>query len=247
MSQITEKIQEQPLKTNYEKLNEIGFSKPDKEYSRSLTSKSSGENKVIVQSAVGEPPTANRLLDLNNIQTDSLKILSPTREEIDALKVDSEKALADYADRLRKSYKTDTDNFRDGLKLLSDSLEKGEQITVACACRNGAMCHADVVKMAIEKVIAHIKNGQTSEKIRSDLAGNRSAGQDNSIKQSAITNPRMQRAVNEILSLSENDRILEKINETDGRNRSEQASFLGKSSQFARTFTSGVRILSTAI
>jgi hypothetical protein len=101
--------------------------------------------------------------------------------------------------------------------------------------------------MAIEKVIAHIKNGQTSEKIRSDLAGNRSAGQDNSIKQSAITNPRMQRAVNEILSLSENDRILEKINETDGRNRSEQASFLGKSSQFARTFTSGVRILSTAI
>jgi len=40
--------------------------------------------------------------------------------------------------------------------------------------------------------------------------------------------------INEILSLSENDRILEKINETDGRNRSEQASYLGQSSQFIR-------------
>ena len=47
-------------------------------------------------------------------------------------------------------------------------------------------------------------------------------------------NPRTQRAINEILSLSENDKLLETISQTDGRNRSEQASFLGKSSQFVR-------------
>lgn len=217
-----------------EKLAEIGFSNPNKESSKILEQKSFVENKVIVQSAVGESPTAKRLLDLNNIQTISLKILSPTEKEIDALKIDSEKALAEYADRLRLVYKTNKDNFRDGLRLLSNSLEKGEQITIACACRNGAMCHADVVKMAIEKVNSHIKNGQISEKNRSDNAETRSFRQDNSAKQQQIANPRTQRAINEILSLSENDRILEKINDTDGRNRSEQASYLGQSSQFVR-------------
>ena len=176
-----------------------------------------------------------RLLDLNNIQTASLKILSPTEKEIEALKIDSEKALADYASRLRLDYKTNKDNFRDGLKILSDSLEKGEQITIACSCRgSGAMCHADVVKMAVEKVNAHIKNGQISEKTKNDIAESRSTGQDNSARQQQIVNPRTQRAINEIFSFSENDRILEKINETDGRNRSEQASHLAKSSQFVR-------------
>lgn len=216
------------------KLAEIGFGNPSKEAANILAQKSSGENKVIVQSAVLESPTAKRLLDLNNIQTASLKILSPTEKEVDALKVDSQLALADYANRLREGYKTDTDNFRDGLRLLSDSLEKGEQITIACSCRNGTMCHADVVKMAIEKVGAYIKNGQVGEKIRDDIAESRSSGQDNSIKHPQIVNPRTRAAINEILSFSENDRILEKINETDGRNRSEQASYLGQSSQFIR-------------
>lgn len=217
-----------------EKLVEIGFSNPNKESVKTISSKSSGENKVIIQSAGGETPAAKRLLDLDNIQTASLKILLPTEKEIDALKIDSEKALTDYADRLRLDYKTNKDNFRDGLKLLSDSLEKGEQITIACSCRNGAMCHADVVKMAVEKVNAHIKNGQISEKNRNDIAESRSSGQVNSAKQQQIVNPRTQRAINEIFSFSENDRILEKINDTDGRNRSEQASHLAKSSQFVR-------------
>jgi hypothetical protein len=218
-----------------EKLARIGFSNPNKETSKDLTLKSSGENKVIVQSEVNEPPSAKRLLDLNNIQTASLKILSPTEKEIDALKVDSEKALADYADRLRQGYKNNTDNFRDGLRILSDSLEKGEQIAIACACRgSGAICHADVVKMAVEKVGAHIKNGQESEKGRNDILESRSSALSNSVKQSKVVSPRTQRAINEILSHSENDRILEKINDSDGRNRSEQASYLGRSSQFAR-------------
>jgi hypothetical protein len=165
-----------------EKLAEIGFRNPNKESSKILTEQSLGKNKVIVQSAISEPPTAKRLLDLNNIQTSSLKILSPTEKEIDALKVDKQQALADYADRLRLDYKTNTGNFRDGLRLLSDSLEKGEQITIACSCRNGKMCHADVVKMAIEKVNAHIKNGRISEKIRNDIAESRSSLQERSMK-----------------------------------------------------------------
>ncbi|NJM52713.1 MAG: hypothetical protein HC846_04545 [Blastocatellia bacterium] len=214
-----------------EKLAEIGFNNRNKETSKDFAPKTSVENKVIVQSAGNEIPTAKRLLDLNNIQTASLKLLSPTAKEIDALKIDSEKALADYADRLRLDYKTNKDNFRDGLRLLSDSLDKGDQITIACSCRNGAMCHADVVKMAVEKVNTHLKNERVGEKNRGEKV---EIGQDTTIKQQQNLNPRTQRAINEILSFSENDRILEKINETYGRNRSEQASYLGGVSQFAR-------------
>lgn len=214
-----------------EKLAEIGFNNQIKETSKDFAPKSSVENKVIVQSAGNEIQTAKRLLDLDNIQTASLKILSPTEKEVEALKMDSEKALADYANRLRLDYKTNKDNFRDGLRLLSDSFDKGEQITIACACRNGGMCHADVVKMAVEKVNVHLKNERVGEKNRSEKV---EIGQNTIIKHQQNLNPRTQRAINEILSFSENDRILEKINETEGRNRSEQASYLGQSSQFAR-------------
>lgn len=200
--------------------------------------------KVIAQSVGGSSsssssssssPTAKRLLDLDNIKTPSLQILSPTAKEIAVLKIAPKQALEDYANRLREGYKTNNKGFRDGLKLLSDSLDKGEQITIACSCRGGGgMCHADVVKMAIEKVNAYTKNGQINEKKINDIAESRTSGQVNSTKQPPIINPRTRAAINEIFSFSENDRILEKINETDGRNRSEQASFLGQSSQLVR-------------
>lgn len=216
------------------RLAEIGFNNQNKETSKDLASKNPSENKVVVQSASNESPTAKRLLDLDNIQTVSLKILTPTAKEIDALKIDNQKALADYADRLRSDYKLNTDNFRDGLKLLSDSIEKGEQITIACSCRNGAMCHADVVKMAVEKVNTHLKNERISEKNRREKVESHTNNQEISIKQQQNLNPRTQRAINEIFSFSENERLLEKINETDGRNRSEQASYLGGVSQLVR-------------
>lgn len=218
-----------------EKLSELGFKNPSKETAKNLYSKSANENKVIVQNVKGETPTAKRLLDLNNIQTNSLKILSPTEKEIDALKIDRQQALADYAERLRQDYKSNKDNFRDGLRLLSDSLGKGEQITVACSCRNGAMCHADVVKMAVEKVNAHLKNTTINKENRNAPAERLAVNsQTKQISQGQNLNPRTQRAINEILSFSENDRVLEKINETDGRNRSEQASYLGQFSQLTR-------------
>ena len=101
------------------------------------------------------------------------------------------------------------------------------------------MCHADVVKMAIEKINLHIKNQQIQETSRN--AGKENAAQivgqstkTNSQKQEYKINPRTQRAITEILSISETDKLLEKINQTDGRNQSEQASHLGKFSQFVR-------------
>jgi len=218
-----------------EKLAQIGFNNPNKESAKKLDTKSISENQVIVQGVNRETQAAKRLLDLNNIQTDSLKGLSPTEKEIDALKIDSRQALADYAERLRLDYKSNKDNFRDGLRILSDSLEKGEQITVACSCRNGAMCHADVVKMAIEKVNVHLKNATINKENRNFQTENLAANsQTKKINQTQTLNPRTQRAINEILSFSENDLILEKINETDGRNRSEQASYLGQFSQLTR-------------
>ena len=127
---------------------------------------------------------------------------------------------------------------RDGFKLLSDSIDKGEQITVTCSCRGGEMCHADVVKMAVEKVNLHIKTKQVQEADRI-LQNDKQTFFQKEIKtnsqiQEVKINPRTQRAINEILAFSENDRTLEKINQTDGRNRSEQASYLGKTSQFVR-------------
>jgi hypothetical protein len=217
-----------------EKLAEIGFNNLNKETAQTLTAKFSNENKVVVQNPTEYSPTAKRLLDLNNIQTSSLKPLSPTKKEIDAVKTDRKNALAEYADRLRGDYKENKGDFRDGLKLLSDSLDKGEQITVTCSCRNGEMCHADVVKMAIEKVNLHIKNQQLQETNRIDRDENSSRIEENTQKQDRLMNPRTQRAINEILAVNEHDLLLEKINQTDGRNRSEQASYLGKSSQFIR-------------
>ncbi len=196
--------------------------------------RSNQDNKVAVQSVSENTTTAKRILDLNNIQTVSLQPLSPSEKEIDALKTDRKSALVEYADRLRGDYKENKDSFRDGLKLLSDSLDKGEQITVTCSCRNGEMCHADVVKLAIEKVNLHIKNQQLQETNRIERDEKSSLIKENSQKQERLMNPRTQRAINEILAFNESDLLLEKINQTDGRNRSEQASYLGKSSQFIR-------------
>jgi hypothetical protein len=217
-----------------EKLAAIGFNNLNKETAQTLTAKFSNENKVVVQNPTETAPTAKRLLDLNNTQTSSLQSLSPTKIEIDEVKTNRKNALVEYADRLRGDYKENKDGFRDGLKLLGDSFDKGEQITVTCSCRNGEMCHADVVKMAIEKVNLHIKYQQLQETNRIERDENSSRIEENTQKQERLMNPRTQRAINEILAVNENDLLLENINQTDGRNRSEQASYLGKSSQFVR-------------
>ncbi len=220
-----------------EKFAEIGF---DNRRGKAIQPAPNNENKVVVQnSSERQQITATRLLDLNNIQTNELKLLSPSREEIDALQINRSQSLTAYATRLRGDYKENRNGLRDGLKTVSDALEKGEQITISCPCRKGEMCHADVVKMAIEKINLHIKNQQIQDTSRNDGKENTAqivgqTARTNSQKPKIEINPRTQRAVTEILSVSETDKLLEKINQTDGRNQSEQASHLGKFSQFVR-------------
>ena len=216
------------------KLSEIGF---DNRRGREIVANAqTGGNKVVVQTSSDSQISRSRLLDLSDIKTENLRLLSPTSKEIDALKNDRSEALNAYAERLRRDYKANKGFLRDGLKTVSDALDKGEQIAVACNCRNGAMCHADVVKMAIEKINLHVKNQKIQETSRSEYQSRsvETNAKNDSPKIENGLNPRTQRAIAEILAVSETDKLLEKINETDGRNQSEQASHLGKYSQFVR-------------
>ena len=237
LAQLAEKAPQTFAYLN-EKLAEIGF---DNERGKlSTTSKNASQNKtsnaVIVQSNYENESAEKRLLDLNDIKTSELLALAPSREEVDALKTNQTEALSKYADRLRQDYKENKNGLREGFKILSDALDRGGQITVSCACRvaGSKMCHADVVKMAVEKVSLHFKNQKIQEKGGISLANDKYITRANSQNQETSINPRTQRAINEILSRSENDKLLETISQSDGRNRSEQASFLGKSSQLVR-------------
>ena len=195
---------------------------------------------VLVKSFKENVELPGRSLDLNNIATAELRLLSPLRSEIVEAGTDRKPALTAYADRLRSSYKENEKGFRDGLRTLSETLENGQSINVSCSCRGEEICHADVVKMAIEKVSDHLKqqqqqNAQTRpmqtqsmESLPKNGVGN------NKAKREQIVNPRTMRAIAEILAVSETDRLLESISQTDGRNRSDHASYLGRSSQFVR-------------
>jgi uncharacterized phage-like protein YoqJ/uncharacterized protein YeaO (DUF488 family) len=217
-----------------EKLADLGF---DNRRGCAITLAPKNENRVVIQNSSEKLATQTRLLDLNNIQTESLKLLSPSEKEVAALTAAGRgEALSGYAERLRADYKENRNGLRDGMRALSDALDKGEQITVACACRNGEMCHADVVKMAIEKINLHIKSQQIREtnKGENESRITQSEQKNDSQKQENKTNPRTQRAIAEIIAVSETDKLLEKINETDGRNQSDQATHLGRLSQFVR-------------
>lgn len=216
-----------------EKLADLGF---DNRRGQAIKLTPKNENRVVVQNPSEKRATQTRLLDLNNIQTESLKLLSPSEKEVAALAAGRGEALSGYAERLRADYKENRNGLRDGMRALSDAHDKGEQITVACACRNGEMCHADVVKMAIEKINSHIKDQQIREtnKGENESRITQPEQKNDSQKQENKTNPRTQRAIAEIIAVSETDKLLEKINETDGRNQSDQATHLGKLSQFVR-------------
>ncbi|MEK7854855.1 MAG: hypothetical protein AAB288_02110, partial [Acidobacteriota bacterium] len=114
---------------------------------------------------------------------------------------------------------------KDGMVMLGEAFRSGQSISITCFCRAGQMCHADVVKLAIEKVAKAI-----------DARGfNRAAGHSAAQKSNfQPSNPRTERAINEILSVSSSDLVLSRIDDTDGRNRSEHASYLNGTSQFLR-------------
>ncbi len=168
-----------------------------------------------------------RSLDLEKIRTPELLLLSPKRDEVAFPGVSREGILVAYADRLRNSYRQNENGFRDGLAMLAETIDRGQTIAISCSCRGGEMCHADVVKMAIEKVGVYLKEREPATIVPTIENAQR--------PQSALTrNVRTERAVTEILSYSNNDRLLARIDDTDGRSRSEHSDYLNRYSQFAR-------------
>ncbi len=192
---------------------------------------------VVVEGIYENPALPGRFLDLHNIATPQLSLLSPTEKEVSAIQADVTLALTLYADRLRESYRKNETGLRDGLKLLSETSANGQSIKISCSCNAGEMCHSDVVKMAVEKVAAYRERQFEAES--HDIKGTRPETSpkgrvDVKSHDSRTVNPRTARAVTEILGVTQNDRLLESINQTSGRSRSEQASHLGRSSQFVR-------------
>lgn len=167
-----------------------------------------------------------RSLDLGNILTPELGLLSPRRSEIAPKGAGRDAALIAYSERLRHSYKRNEGGIREGMLKLADAYNNGQTVAVSCFCRAGDACHADVVKMAIEKVGGAMK-------AREVVAENPARALDEH-KPSTYGNPRTQRAINEILSFSRSEMLLATLEDTEGRNRSEHASYLNGHSQFVR-------------
>lgn len=182
-------------------------------------------NKVIARISEDEVQSRNRSLDLTNIITPELALLSPNRNEIAPRGRGRDAALIAYSERLRSSYKQNEGGLREGMVLLGEAFRSGQSISITCFCRAGQMCHADVVKLAIEKVARAIDAKELSHAIRSSIV------QESNFRPS---NPRTERAINQILSVSKSDLVLSKLDDTDGRNRSDHASYLNGSSQFLR-------------
>lgn len=166
-----------------------------------------------------------RTLDLGNIYTPELGLLSPRRKEIAPRGLGRDAALVAYSERLRQSYRTNEGGIRDGMLKLGEAYRNGQPVAVSCFCRAGEMCHADVVKMAVEKVGQSLVREATRQRAKE--------GGERTIIES-LPNPRTQRAVNEILSVGRSDLLLAKLEDTEGRNRSEHASHLNRNSQFVR-------------
>ncbi len=182
-------------------------------------------NMVIARSRDSNSRLPNRSLDLGNIITPELALLSPNRNEITPRGSSRELALAVYSERLRKSYIQNENGFRDGMVKLGETFRQGQAISIVCFCRAGQMCHADVVKLAIEKVGKALEIRDRGEKPKIGQSPETNF---------RLSNPRTEKAVNEILSFTRIDSELLKLNDTNGRNRSEQASYLNTKSQFLR-------------
>jgi hypothetical protein len=169
--------------------------------------------------------TTRRTLDLGNISTPELGLLLPRRSEIAPRGLGRDAALIAYSERLREGYRANKGGIREGMLKLGEAVRDGQTIAVSCFCRAGQICHADIVKNAIEKVGRSLVREAAREKAPGG------------IEHSSFdlrSNPRTERAINEILSVSRSDLILAKLEDTEGRNRSEHASHLNEQSQFIR-------------
>ncbi|HMQ05550.1 MAG TPA: hypothetical protein PKD26_16655 [Pyrinomonadaceae bacterium] len=166
-----------------------------------------------------------RSLNLGNIITPELGLLSPNRNEIAPRGKSREAALIAYSERLRNSYKQNDFGLKDGMVMLGEAFRNGQSISITCFCRAGQTCHADVVKLAIEKVAKAIDAREL------DRASRHSPAREPSFRPS---NPRTERAINEILSFSKSDLLLSRLDDTNGLNQSEHASYLNGQNQVLR-------------
>ncbi len=182
-------------------------------------------NRVVARLNESGPSEPRRRLDLGNINTPELGLFSPNRNEIAPRGRSGEAALLAYSERLRNTDKHNELRFRDGKDRHGEAFRTVQPIAITCFCRAGQMCHADVVKLAIEKV------GKAIDAKELDRTSDRSAAQKSNLRPS---NPRTERAVNEMLSFSKSDLLLSKLDDTNGRNQSEHASYLNGQTQFLR-------------
>lgn len=182
-------------------------------------------NQVLARIDGETRDTARRTLDLGNISTPELGLLLPRRSETAPRGLGRDAALIAYSERLRENYRANEGGIRDGMLKLGEAVRDGQTIAVSCFCRAGQICHADIVKNAIEKVGRSLVREAAREKT---LGGIENSPSD------LRSNPRTERAINEILSVSRSDLILSKLEDTEGRNRSEHASRLNAHSQFIR-------------
>jgi hypothetical protein len=183
-------------------------------------------NQVIARIDDEVRPLPRRTLDLGKIYTPELGLLSPQRTEIAPKGAGRDAALIAYSERLRNSYKTNEAGLHDGMLKLGEAFRDGQTIAVSCFCRAGEACHADVVKIAIEK-IGHAMNVREAVAAKSKQSVNEHST-------TFRTNSRTERAINEILSVGRSEMLLAKLEDTEGRNRSEHASHLNGHSQFLR-------------
>jgi len=182
-------------------------------------------NQVVVTPAETAKHLPRRTLDLSNIRTQELKLLAPLETEIAPTGQARANALLSYSERLRNSYQANDGGLRDGMVLLGETIKNGQSILVSCSCRSGEICHADVVKMAIEKVHDRLQIREAAERLPVPSTA---------VPERPRPNPRTQRAINEILSVTKSDLLLSRIDNTEGRSQNEHASFLNHHSQFTR-------------
>ena len=182
-------------------------------------------NQVLARVNDEARETTRRTLDLGNISTPELGLLLPRRSEIAPRGLGRDDALIAYSERLRQSYRTNEGGIRDGMLKLGEAFRDGQTIAISCFCRAGQICHADVVKNAIEKV---------GKSLVREAAREKALGSTEHSPSYLRSNPRTDRAISDILSVSRSDLILSKIGDTEGRNRSEHASHLNEHSQFVR-------------
>lgn len=182
-------------------------------------------NKVVARLNESGSSLPRRSLDLGNIITPELGLLSPNRSEIAPRGRSRDAALLAYSERLRNSYKQNEFGLKDGMVMLGEAFRSGQSISITCFCRAGQICHADVVKLAIEKVAKAIDAREFNR------AADRSVSEKSNFRPS---NPRTERAINEILSFSKSDLLLSKLDDTNGRNQTEHSSYLNGQTQFLR-------------